>query len=95
MMRYELCIIIIIINGKRPDGVTQIPWRLGRCLAWDATCPDTFAMCHVTACSDEAGSASANAEVRKCHKYEDIIRGVDFVRWPSKRLVRGANKPLV
>lgn len=66
-------------NGKRPDGVTQIPWRRGRCLAWDATCPDTFAACHVTACSDDAGSAAANAEIRKCHKYEDIISGVDFV----------------
>jgi len=33
----------------------------------------------VTACSDEAGSAAANAEIRKCHKYQDIIFGVDFV----------------
>jgi len=33
----------------------------------------------VTACSDEAGSAAANAEIRKCHKYQDIICGVDFV----------------
>jgi len=57
----------------------QIPWRRGRCLAWDATCPDTFATCHVTPCSDEAGSAAANAEIRKCHKYQDIICGVDFV----------------
>jgi len=28
---------------KRPDGVTQVPWKRGRCLAWDATCPNTFA----------------------------------------------------
>jgi len=33
----------------------------------------------VTACSDEAGSAAANAEIRKCHKYQDIICGIDFV----------------
>jgi len=34
----------------------------------------------VTACCDETGSAAANAEIRKCHKYQDIICGVDFVR---------------
>jgi len=33
----------------------------------------------MTACGDEAGSAAANAEIRKCHKYQDIICGVDFV----------------
>jgi len=36
-------------------------------------------MCHVTACSDGAGSAAANGEIRKCHEYQDIICGVDFV----------------
>jgi len=30
-------------GGKRPDGVTLVPWKHGRCLAWDATCPDTYA----------------------------------------------------
>ena len=34
-------------GGKRPDGVTLVPWKKGRCLAWDATCPDTFALSHV------------------------------------------------
>lgn len=66
-------------TGKRPDGVTLIPWRRGRCLAWDATCPDTFALCHVAAGSNEAGCAAATAERKKCQKYSDIISGVDFV----------------
>jgi len=30
----------------------------------------------VTACT---GSAAANAEIRKRHKYQDIISGVEFV----------------
>jgi len=25
-------------NDKRPYGATQIPWKRGRYLAWDATC---------------------------------------------------------
>jgi len=82
-------------NGKRPDGVTQIPLRRGRCLAWDAACPDTFATCHVTACSDEAGSAAVNTEIRKCHKYNISSVALISCRWPSKRLVHGANKSLV
>ena len=30
-------------DGKRPDGITMIPWRNGKLLVWDATSPDTFA----------------------------------------------------
>ena len=66
-------------SGKRPDGVTLVPWRRGRCLAWDATCPDTFAVSHVQSGSTHAGSAAAAAEYKKSQKYADIINGVDFV----------------
>ena len=24
-------------DGKRPDGVTQLPWRTGKCVTWDVT----------------------------------------------------------
>ncbi|XP_073949065.1 lipase 3-like [Choristoneura fumiferana] len=34
-------------DGKRPDGVTLVPWKLGRALMWDATCVDTFALSHI------------------------------------------------
>ena len=27
-------------GGKYPDGITLVPWRSGRLLEWDATCPD-------------------------------------------------------
>ena len=29
-------------DGKRPDGLTLVPWSHGRCLVWDFTCPDGF-----------------------------------------------------
>ena len=66
-------------GGKRPDGVTQVPWKRGRSLAWDATCPNTYAASYVQASSTQAGSAAAAAEVKKSQKYADIIAGVDFV----------------
>ena len=34
-------------DGKRPDGITVVPWKSGRLLVWDATCPDTFALSYV------------------------------------------------
>ena len=30
-------------DGKRPGGLTLIPWRKGRCLIWNATVADTTA----------------------------------------------------
>jgi hypothetical protein len=66
-------------NGKRPDGVTQVPWKRGRCLAWYATCPDTYALSHVQSSSIQAGSAASATELRKALKYSGIIAGVDFI----------------
>jgi len=66
-------------SQKRPDGVTLIPWRRGRCVAWDATCPNTFAQAYVQASSMQSGSAAAGAELKKQQKYNDISAGIDFV----------------
>ncbi|KAL5502431.1 hypothetical protein EMCRGX_G009202 [Ephydatia muelleri] len=30
-------------DGKRPDGVSIVPWKCGQLLVWDAMCLDTFA----------------------------------------------------
>jgi len=69
----------VVLNNKRPDGATQIPWKRGRCLAWDATCPNTYAQSYVLANSKKPGSAATEAELMKLHKYQDISTSVDFI----------------
>ena len=67
------------VTAKRPDGVTTVPWKKGRCLAWDATCPDTFANSHIQMSGVSAGSAAKTAEDKKRAKYSDLTAGIDFV----------------
>ena len=52
-------------DGKRPGGMTIIPWSCGRMLVWDATCCDTFAPSHVRVAVCEAGAVAAKAEENK------------------------------
>ena len=65
-------------NGMRPDGVTMIPWKNGRLLVWDATCPDTLApsyRCHATS---STGAVATLAEERKSHKYSFLVPSHSF-----------------
>ena len=41
-------------DGKRPYGVTLIPWMHGKCLAWDVTMPDKFAASHLSTTAFES-----------------------------------------
>ena len=56
-------------DGKRPDGMTLVPWKVGRPLVWDATCVDTLAPSHVASTAGCAGAAAAAAENLKRRKY--------------------------
>ncbi|CAH2232477.1 jg19410 [Pararge aegeria aegeria] len=66
-------------DGKRPDGMTLIPWRLGRSLLWDATCVDTLAASHIQATSSLVGAAASSAEQAKRRKYENLDSSFIFV----------------
>jgi len=66
-------------DGKRPDGVSLIPWLRGQCMAWDATCPDTFAQSHLHTSSATAGVVAAEAESAKRLKYAGLANRVLFV----------------
>ena len=49
-------------DGKRPNGVTIIPWKSGRTLVWDTTCTDTYAASHLDQAVREAGAIAALVE---------------------------------
>jgi hypothetical protein len=66
-------------DGKRPDGVTIIPWSRGRCLAWDVTVPDTFAASYVHLTAEDAGAAAEKAARNKTSKYAVISQSHHFV----------------
>jgi hypothetical protein len=65
-------------DGKRPDGLTLIPWRDGRCATWDVTVTDTMATSYLHATSRTAGSAAEAAASRKEDKYVDISTNYHF-----------------
>ena len=51
-------------DGKRLDEASIVPWKGGKILVWDATCPDTMAPSHSSPASREAGSMAQEAEYK-------------------------------
>jgi hypothetical protein len=66
-------------DGKRPDGLTLIPWREGRCLVWDVTVADTTATSYLSSTAVLAGSAAESAAARKESKYSELLVRYEFV----------------
>ena len=66
-------------DGKRPDGLTLVPWREGRTVTWDITVADTVAESYVSITSTTAGAAAAAAAERKTVKYTELMRHHLFV----------------
>lgn len=65
-------------DGKRPDGMTLIPWNRGKSLLWDSTCVDTLAPSHLSLTSKIAGSAAESAVRIKRQKYHHLLSTHEF-----------------
>ena len=61
-------------DNKRSDCVTLIPWKQGKCLAWDVTMPDTYAQSHLPTTATNAGHAAEKSAVSKTQKYQSILQ---------------------
>ncbi|XP_060810710.1 uncharacterized protein LOC132904401 [Amyelois transitella] len=70
---------IVRDDGKRPDGMSLIPWCMGRALVWDATCADTLAASYLPATSKQAGAAADARERFKTNKYSCLGTQYEFV----------------
>jgi len=56
-------------DGKRPDGLTLIPWQGGKSLAWDVTVDSTLAQSYVARAATGVGMVAELAAERKSMKY--------------------------
>ena len=59
-------------DGKRVDGVTVVPWKSGRALAWDITCCNIFAPFYSTVAASGAGMVARHAEEQKKALYDEL-----------------------
>jgi hypothetical protein len=66
-------------DGKRPDGLTLIPWSAGKSAVWDITVIDTVAASYLHATSSNACSAAEIAASRKDEKYAELSVNYTFV----------------
>ena len=59
-------------DGRRPDGMSLIPWQSGKSLTWDVTVATTLADSYINATASCAGAAAELAANRKTAKYADL-----------------------
>ena len=65
-------------DGKRPDGLTLVPWERGRPMVWDVTVPDSMAPSYRSVAVSGTGSVAALAEAKKSSKYAHLSTSFSF-----------------
>ena len=66
------------LDGKRPDGLTLIPWQAGRPLTWDVTVVATLAESYLSTAVKGAGAVAELAASRKTQKYSELAHDYIF-----------------
>ena len=59
-------------DGKRPDGLTLIPWQGGRSLVWDVRVVSPLAASYIDRAATDAGTVANMAASRKTAKYSSL-----------------------
>ena len=80
-------------NGKRPDGVTLLPWARGKPLARHVTVPDTYADSHLADAATLAGAAADKAASTKETKYKQLANSHVFVPVANETAIRHSRRP--
>jgi len=65
-------------DGKRPDGLTLIPWQGGKSLAWDVTVVSTLAQSYFDRAATGVGVVAELAAKRKLMKYSNVPANLIF-----------------
>jgi len=65
-------------DGKRPDGLTLLPWNSGRSATWDVTVVDTLGSAYLQQSAVTSASAAETAAARKTTKYSSLSGTHDF-----------------
>ena len=70
---------LTLADGKRPDGLTLIPWALGKSVVRDASTCSTLCASNVEATGRRAGAAAQKSAQAKMRKYQQFSREFQVV----------------
>ena len=81
-LRMDNDTIHVAADGNCPDGITVVPWKRGKVLVWDATCPDKYVPSYISHATREAGAVAQRAEHLKISKYVHLNSSHHFILVP-------------